>query len=73
VMVYQMLTGELPFKHNNPGALLIAHLTQPPPDACKILSDLPEKVCDAIQRAMAKKPEERYATASEFVGIMSMA
>jgi serine/threonine-protein kinase len=67
VMVYQMLTGDVPFKHNNPGALLIAHLTQPPPDACTILPNLPEKVCDAIQRAMAKKPDERFATASAFV------
>lgn len=66
IMVYQMLTGDVPFKHNNPGALLIAHLTQPPPDACNELPDLPEKVCDAIQRAMAKKPEERFITASEF-------
>ena len=66
VMVYQMLTGNVPFKHNNPGALLIAHLTQPPPDACNELPDLPEQVCDAIQRAMAKKPDERFATASEF-------
>lgn len=66
VMVYQMLTGDVPFKHNNPGALLIAHLTQPPPDVCKQLPNLPEKVCDAIQRAMAKKPDERFTTASEF-------
>jgi len=66
IMVFQMLTGDVPFKHNNPGALLIAHLTQPPPDACKLLTDLPEKACDSIQRAMAKKPDERFATASEF-------
>jgi len=72
IMVYQMLTGELPFKHNNPGALLIAHLTQPPPDSCKLLPDLPERVCNAIQKAMAKKPEERFTTASEFVGALSM-
>jgi len=66
IMVYQMLTGDVPFKHNNPGALLIAHLTQPPPDACKVSKNLPEKVCDAIQRAMAKKPEERFETATAF-------
>ncbi len=67
VMVYQMLTGEMPFKHNNPGALLIAHLNQPPPDACDILPDLSHQVGYAIQRAMAKKPEERFSTATEFV------
>lgn len=66
VVVYQMLTGELPFKHNNPGALLIAHLTQPAPDPCIQLPDLPEFVCEAIQRAMAKKPDERFTTATEF-------
>jgi serine/threonine-protein kinase len=66
VMVYQMLTGQLPFKHNNPGALLIAHLNQPAPDACEILSDLPKNIGVAIQRAMAKKPEERFTIAAEF-------
>jgi serine/threonine-protein kinase len=66
VMVYQMLTGELPFKQINPGALLIAHLNQPPPDPREILPDLPSHVSAAIQRAMAKKPEERFATATEF-------
>jgi len=71
VMVFQMLTGDVPFKHNNPGALIIAHLTQPPPDACKQLPDLPETVCDAIQQAMAKKPGERFATASEFAIALS--
>ncbi|MCX6068286.1 MAG: serine/threonine-protein kinase, partial [Chloroflexi bacterium] len=67
VMVYQMLTGELPFKHSNPGALLIAHLTQPAPDACEMLPDISRHIGGAIQRAMAKKPEDRFATATEFV------
>ena len=71
VMVYQMLTGEMPFKHINPGALLIAHLNQPAPDACEILPDLPHHVAVAIQKAMAKKPEERFATAAEFAMEMS--
>lgn len=66
VMVYQLLTGELPFKHQNPGALLIAHLTQPPPDPCDIVPDLPVQVAMAIQRAMAKKPDERFTSAAEF-------
>jgi len=61
-----MLTGQLPFKHNNPGALLIAHLNQPALDAWDFLSDLPKNVGVAIQRAMAKKPEERFSTAAEF-------
>jgi serine/threonine protein kinase len=70
VMVYQMLTGELPFKHVNPGALLIAHLNQPAPDACEIQTDIPYHISSAIQQAMAKNPEERFATAEEFVRAM---
>jgi len=67
VMAYQMLTGGLPFQHNNPGALLIAHLTQPVPDPREIVPDLSRDAAYVIQRAMAKSPDERPATAGEFV------
>jgi len=71
VMVYQMLTGELPFKHHSPGALLIAHLNQPPPDLCASAAGIPERVGQAVRRALAKKPEERYPTASEFFAALT--
>lgn len=71
VMVYQMLTGELPFKHNHVGALLIAHLNQPPPDPRELVTDLPSPAAYAIRRALAKNPDERYATAGEFAAELS--
>ena len=71
VTAYQLLTGELPFKHNSPGALLIAHLTQPPPDPRDLVPDLPENVAQALQRALAKSPEERYPTAGEFANAIT--
>ncbi|MBE7467710.1 MAG: serine/threonine protein kinase [Anaerolineales bacterium] len=71
VMVYQMLTGELPFKHHNPGALLIAHMTQPPPDPRRLAPDLSRDVAHALKRAMAKNPDERFATAGAFVTALS--
>jgi hypothetical protein len=71
VMVYQMLTGELPFKHHNPGALLIAHLTQPPPDPRDLVSDLSSDAAHAIRRAMAKSPEGRFARAGEFAAALA--
>jgi serine/threonine protein kinase len=67
VMTYRMLTGELPFKQRNPGSLLMAHLFQPPPDAHDLAPDLPISASVALQKAMAKKPEERFAVASELV------
>jgi tRNA A-37 threonylcarbamoyl transferase component Bud32 len=70
VMTYQMLTGELPFKHENQGALLIAHMLHEPPDAREKAPDLPEGAARAIQKAMSKKPFERFGTAGEFVSAL---
>jgi tRNA A-37 threonylcarbamoyl transferase component Bud32 len=70
VMTYQMLTGELPFKHEHQGALLIAHMLHAPPDAREKAPDLPEHAARAIQKAMSKKPSERFGTAREFVNAL---
>lgn len=70
VLTYEMLTGELPFKHNNVGALLLAHLNQPPPDPREFVPDLSSDAAHAIRRAMAKSPEERFATAGEFAAAL---
>jgi tRNA A-37 threonylcarbamoyl transferase component Bud32 len=67
VMTYQLLTGCLPFERPNTGALLLAHLNAPPPDAREILHSLPRNVAHAIQKSMAKEPLARYATAGEFI------
>jgi len=72
VVVYQMLTGELPFKHSHPGALLIAHLTQPAPDPRDLLPDLSSEAANAISRALAKNPDDRYRTAGEFAAALAL-
>jgi serine/threonine-protein kinase len=70
-MAYQMLTGRLPFQRNNAGATIFAHLMEPPPDACAVGAGLPQTVCDAIRKAMAKKPEERYGSVGAFVAALT--
>jgi serine/threonine-protein kinase len=72
VMTYQMLTGHLPFERPNTGALLLAHLNSPAPDAREIVRDLPRQAAQAIQKAMAKEPKDRFATAGEFIAQLSM-
>ncbi len=67
VMTYQLLTGCLPFERPNTGALLLAHLNAPPPDARELLHSLPRHAAYAIQQAMAKEPAARFATAGEFI------
>lgn len=71
VMAYQVLTGELPFKHNNPGAMVMAHLMQPAPDPRRLAPELPDDAADALMRAMAKSPEARFASAGEFIAALA--
>ncbi len=71
VMTYQMLTGQLPFQRPNTGALLLAHLNSPAPDAREITQELPRHAARAIQKAMAKEPQDRFRTAGEFIAQLS--
>jgi hypothetical protein len=67
VMLYQMLTGELPFRGDNPGMVMLAHLQQPPPDPRVLVPELPDHIVRAIHRTLAKDPNARHATAAELV------
>ena len=67
VMTYQVLTGRKPFERNNTWAMIRSHLEEPPPDARDIVPSLPESASRAIIKAMAKKPEDRFASATDFV------
>lgn len=62
VILYEMLTGQQPFM-GNPGQVLFAHLSQPPPDVRWLLPDLPAAFSAVIQQAMAKNAAERWPTA----------
>jgi tRNA A-37 threonylcarbamoyl transferase component Bud32 len=70
VMLFEMLTGRLPFPTENPSAMVIAHLDTAPPDPREFSPELPEKVALAILRAMAKPRDERFSTAKEFIRAM---
>ena len=70
VVAYQMLTGQLPFTRANPAAMLIAHLMEPPADPRFVKPDIPAGANYAILRALAKKPEERFNTATEMISAM---
>jgi tRNA A-37 threonylcarbamoyl transferase component Bud32 len=70
VMLFEMLTGRLPFQADQPGAMVWAHLNTAPPDARRFAPELPEKVSAAIRKAMAKPREDRYSTAEELMKAM---
>ncbi|MCC6977435.1 MAG: serine/threonine protein kinase, partial [Candidatus Melainabacteria bacterium] len=68
VMVFEMLTGERPFQHEEHRALMLAHVTEPPIKLGAVRSDLqfPEELENVIAKALAKKPDARYADINEF-------
>lgn len=65
LMVFEMLTGALPFVGETPASLMFKHLTEPPPRITKLRSELPVQVEAVILRALAKNREDRYNSANE--------
>jgi serine/threonine-protein kinase len=65
-LAYQLLTGKAPFERDQGLAVLLAHLSEPPPSLVSRRPDLPEAADRVLARAMAKAPEERYDTCAEF-------
>ncbi|MET8870058.1 serine/threonine-protein kinase [Nonomuraea sp. NPDC004580] len=69
-VVYEALSGRLPFQRENDIALLWAHLAEQPVPLSQIRPELPPQVDAVMSRALAKSPEQRYATCSEFVAAL---
>ncbi len=62
----QMLTGRVPFQASNSMALLLKHVSERPQPIAELRPEAPRQLCDAIERALRKAPEERWATAAAF-------
>ena len=65
VMTYQLLTSSLPFE-GDAATLRQKHLNEQPPPIRRLRPDLPEKVEAVLQKGMAKRPEDRFQSASAF-------
>ncbi len=66
VLIYQMLSGQAPYQSDTPAKVMMMHILQPTPNILDSKADLPEGFQPVIARSMAKNPEDRQATASEF-------
>lgn len=73
VTLFQMLTGHVPYKAGTPVGVLMSHLTQPIPDLLPERPDLPAAVQPVVEKAMAKTPAARYATAGELCQALKLA
>lgn len=73
VVVYEMLVGQLPFSADTPLAVLLKHMNDAPPKPHTVSPQLPVAVDLVLERALAKQPHERFATASEFAAALERA
>jgi serine/threonine protein kinase len=62
-VLYQALTGSVPYPRESDPAKLWAHIKEPPPAARKLRPQLAPEMDAVIARAMAKRPDRRFATA----------
>jgi len=65
VMIFEIFTGEVPFRGNTQVATLFKHIQEPPPFDGPLGSRLPETLVPVLRRALAKSPDDRPATAAE--------
>jgi len=66
VLGYQMLTGRPPFAAGNSMALLLKHVSERPRPIAELRPEAPKAMCEAIERALKKAPEDRWPTAAAF-------
>jgi len=65
VILYEMLTGDVPYKSDTTLGQAMMHVMDPLPEILTVNPGLPPVADEIIKKAMAKKPEDRYATAGE--------
>ncbi len=73
VILYQFLTGERPFTGSNMTIIMHKVLNQAPTLRTRQNAVLSEELCRVVEKAMAKRPEDRFQTAAEFMQELKIA
>jgi len=64
-VLFECLTGHVPFEAETPWALIAKHLEEQPPDPRARNPEVPETLSRVVLKAMGKEKENRYQTADE--------
>ncbi len=70
-VLYELLTGEVPFQGDNFVAVAMQHINQPPPSVRERRPELSPCVDEVVQRAMAKEPRDRFGSMDELCSALT--
>jgi serine/threonine-protein kinase len=73
VILYEMLTGVVPFDDQSPTSVAIQHITQPPPDPRSLNPQLSAETAGVLLKALKKLLAERYQTGAELMDALDKA
>ena len=73
VVMYEMLTGRVPFDADTPVSVALKHMQETPEEPIEINPNIPEAINQIIMKALKKEPELRYQTATEMLEDLKMA
>jgi beta-lactam-binding protein with PASTA domain/predicted Ser/Thr protein kinase len=65
IVLYELLTGEVPFSGETPVEIAMKHLSKPPTRPSELRPEIPHDLDLVVMRALAKDPDERYQSADE--------
>lgn len=65
ILMYELVTGKVPFKGENPVEVAIKHMNEDIPSICEYDPEMPQSIENIILKAAAKNPKNRYSSAME--------
>ncbi|MBO5349105.1 MAG: Stk1 family PASTA domain-containing Ser/Thr kinase [Clostridia bacterium] len=73
VVMYEMVTGKVPFDADTPVSVALKHMQEEPTEPIKLNKNIPYAVNQIIMKAMKKDPNERYQNATEMIRDLNLA
>src|SRR5437764_735862 len=72
VIAYEILTGERPFQGEHLSTVVYKIVAEPPPPAHRLNGTLTPQIDEVLRKGLAKNPEDRYPSCSNFVGALEL-
>jgi len=67
IILYEMVTGRVPYTADTPLAVILKHVTHPLPLPSSVKTDIPEAIEQVLLKALAKNPDDRFANVTDFL------